>query len=195
MANEIDRETLDFSMRGDIIDNYISKRRLTVKNYNYRSTIKDELYFDEATVLCSSLNMHPAEYVKLCYERMGENVELFRPKHLRGEALDVFFKKREGDPDSYKIEVTNATLPCEDFWRYHMEVAMRQMKLGRTMEEVLLDSSIKFDAWFRILVSPKPIQSVIDKYRQAAKKELNNSLIEFAKKHKLALGRIDRKYE
>ncbi|NBQ70039.1 MAG: hypothetical protein EBU46_14915, partial [Nitrosomonadaceae bacterium] len=49
-------------------------------------------------------------------------------------------------------------------------------RTNRSVEDILLDDGIDFTPWFRILVTTKPNQKIIDKYKQQARALLSLEL-------------------
>jgi hypothetical protein len=183
---EVDKELFD-----DIVFYYEEKKRLTIKNYQHRGSEIDNAYFKEAAELCNEYELDAASYVHMLFERMGNKKEFFTPKCLRGTAVKHFLASRITDPsDTYKVEITNATLDPKGLWEFQHELAMRYIKLGRSVENVLMDSGIKFFAWFRILATPNAVPAIIDKYKHIAKKEMTSKIMDFARSQNLDLDRI-----
>lgn len=174
----------------DIIYYYSEKKRLKNKGYKFISSEKVDYHIREAAILCEELEMTPAQYIQLIYDNLGpKQVEHFNLQHLHGTAAEHFFRDRNKN-DSYVVELTKENLPYEDVWGHMLELCRRQMKQGRAMEEVLLDSSLKLYGWFRILASPDPIPSVIENYKHIARLEMNNRLMDFIKESGLDVDRV-----
>lgn len=171
----------------DLVYFFEEKKRLTNKNYRYIDSEENRKHFNRAAELCEELNMHPGVYVQNLYDDMGKHKEYFSPKHLAGTSVK---KRLTENPDDYKVEITNSTLDYEDVWKYQHELAMMYIKRGESTESVLMDSSLKFFAWFRILATPRKHPGIIKKYKHIAKKEMNPRLMEFIKKEKLDADRI-----
>jgi hypothetical protein len=172
----------------DITFFFEEKKRLANKNYKYISTIADDAYLVKAAKLCLEHQLDAATFVQKMYDRMGEQVGFFSPKCLQG--TKAAFSLSQDDLHTWKIEVTNATLSPEDMWRYQHELASKYISNGESVESVLIDSSLKFFAWFRILATPDRVPSIITKYKHIAKKEMTNGLIAFAKSEQLDLDRL-----
>jgi hypothetical protein len=175
----------------ELIYYYIEKKRLTTKNYNYVSSIKWDKYFAEAAELCVK-HAQPAQvYVQKLYDRMENKRAFFSPEHLRGGNVDKFFDILKTSPeDTYTVEITNDNLDYAEVWRHQHELAMRYIRRGESTESVLIDSSLKFFAWYRILSTPKAHPEIIAKYKHIARKEINPRLREFIAQEGLPLERI-----
>jgi hypothetical protein len=183
---EVDGQILD-----DLLFYYIEKRRLTNKNFNYIRTPSDDMYFEKAAQLCNKYQLHPGKYVNLLYDRMESKKEFFKPQCLQGTKVDYFLADYcSGATESYEVEITNATVDYQSLWEHQHELALRYIRQGEDVSSVLLNSSLKFFAWYRILSTPRPVPAVIDKYKAIAKKELNNRLIDFIKSENLDISRI-----
>jgi hypothetical protein len=184
---EVDQRLVD-----DITYFYVEKKRLGSINYNLVKTKADEDNLDEAARICAEYEMDPAIYVQLLFDRMGGRKAFFSTKCLQGTAVRGFMKqyREEDNGDSYKIEITNNTLEPKDIWEYQKALAMIYIRKGEDPASVLMDSSLKFFAWFRILATPNRVESIIAKYKHIAKKELNSRLLEFFKQEGLDTDRL-----
>lgn len=179
----------DEDLMQDIIFYYEEKKRLTNKGYKHISNVADEIHFKEAAVLCKEFELDAATYVQIMYDRLGDIKRFFSPEHLKG-AKARFYLTDKNDNGGLKIELTNHNLPIEDIWRHQHEMAMIYISKGERVEDVLLDSGLKFFAWFRVLATPNRVPAIIDKYKKIAKKEMTSSIAEFAKKENLDLDRL-----
>jgi hypothetical protein len=183
---EVDKELVD-----DLKFYYIEKRRLTNKNFNYIPTQNDDSYFQKAAQLCEKCELHPGKYVNLLYDRMETKKEFFKPQCLQGTKVEHFLVDyNSGATESYEVEITNATIDYQSLWTHQHELALRYIRQGEDVSSVLLNSSLKFFAWYRILSTPRPVPAVIEKYKLIARKELNNRLTEFIKSENLDISRI-----
>jgi hypothetical protein len=175
----------------ELIYYFTEKKRLTRKNYTYISTVKWDKYFEEAAKLCDKHKMTAHEYIQKMYDRMEPRTEFFSPEHIRGGNVANFLKQvKEAEQDTYVVEITNDNLDYADVWRQQHDLAMRYIRRGESVESVLIDSSLKFFAWYRILSTPKAYPEIIDKYKHIAQKEMNPRLHAFAMQEGLALDRV-----
>jgi hypothetical protein len=130
-------------------------------------------------------------YVQKMYERLGDKKHFFTPEHMRGGNVEKMLENdAASQDDKYVIEITNNTLAPADVWKYQHELAMRYIKRGESAHSVLMDSSLKFFAWYRILSTPERDPEIIDKYKHIAKKEMTPALLEFLKQEGLDIERI-----
>lgn len=183
------KEPPDQRIFEDILGYYIEKKRLTNKKYLYIPADKYLENFAEATRICARHEMHPAKYVNVIYDNL-EKKEFFTPAHLCGVGAVKAVQKVLESGNDYKVEITNATLDYADVWRQQRELAMIYIRRGESVESVLMDSSLKFFAWYRILSTPEKHQEIANKYKRIARDELNRSLAEFIKAQGLDLDRI-----
>jgi len=181
---EVDERLVD-----DLVFYYEEKKRLTSKDYKHFDTVASSEHFKEAALLCAEFELDPATYIQIMYDRMGDIKKFFAPEHLRGTKARFFLSDKK-DNSGLKIELTNHNLPIEEIWRHQHEMAMVYVIRGEPVESVLIDSSLKFFAWFRILATPNRVPAIIDKYKKIAKKEMTSSILEFAKSENLDLDRL-----
>lgn len=184
-SKEVAQEKID-----DIVYYFEEKKRLQNKRYSHNFSKTDHDYFNNAARICEELEISPAVFVQTLYDRMGDKKNFFAPKHLGAENVRKFFQNKKEEGDDFKIEITNSTLSYEDIWQYQHELAMMYIKAGETVESILMDSSLKFFAWYRILSTPRPNQEIINKYKHIAKQEWNKTLERFAIAEGLDVGRI-----
>jgi len=124
------------------------------------------------------------------WDRMGENKEFFGPQHLQGKNVKAAIKDMADNLESYNVDVNNATLSYDDLWNFQHQLAMNYLHHGEDLHDILMDSSIKFFGWFRILATPERDDGVIKKYRKIAQDEVTKDFEAFAKKYNLDLSRI-----
>jgi hypothetical protein len=178
-------------IKEDLEYEFTNKKRLSLPKYSYFSTPAGENYFCEAALLCEKFNLHPAQYIDIMWKHMGDNkVEFFSPAHIRGngalKAINEYFEENK----NYEIEITNANIDYNDMWFFQKNSVMQYLQIGVPLKDILMDSSLKFPAWFRILSTESRDPDIIDKYKAIAKKELNNALIDFIKLNNLDMNRI-----
>lgn len=186
---EIMKESVDERTLEDIVGYYIEKKRLTNKKYLYIPADKYTENFKEAARLCTRHELHPARYVNVIYDNL-EKKEFFSPSHLCGAGAVKAIQKVLETGNDYKVEITNATIDYADVWQQQRNLAMIYVKHGESVESVLMDSSLKFFAWYRILSTPEKNMEIVSKYKRIARDELNRNLTEFIKAQGLDLDRI-----
>jgi len=180
----------DPQLVNDLIFYYEEKKRISTKHFKYIPSDKYDKYFKEAAVLCAQLSLHPAQFVQHMYDRMHDKKNFFSPIHLRGQGVIQYVQGLADTSTTYEVSITNATLSYADVWAQQLNLAMRFIRRGEPVEDVLLDSGLKFFAWFRILATPDRSAAIIDKYKKIAKKELTPELTKFIKEEKLDIDRL-----
>jgi hypothetical protein len=181
---EVDKKLVD-----DLTFYYEEKKRLTSKDYRHIPTEASNAHFREAAALCEEFELDPATYVQIMYDRMGGIKKFFSPEHLQGTKARFFISDKQ-DNGGLKIELTNHNLPISEMWRHQHEMAMVYVSRNEPVESVLMDSSLKFFAWFRILATPNRVPEIVDKYKRIAKKEMTSAILAFAKEQNLDLDRL-----
>jgi len=174
----------------DITFFYIEKKRLTNKAFTYIATPANEAYIQKAAALCIEFELDAAAYIQIMYDRMGTKKEFFTTKCLQGDKAKYYLASEKENYTDLKVEITNANLDPADMWRHQHELAMLYIRRGESVESVLMDSSLKFFGWFRILATPNRYQPIIDKYRHIAKKELTGRLMDFMQSENLDMDRL-----
>jgi hypothetical protein len=180
----------DPQLVNDLLFYYEEKKRISTKHFKYTPSEKYDQYFKEAALLCEELSLHPAQFVQYMYDRMHDKKNFFSPMHLRGQGVRQYSEDMSENSGSYEVCVTNATIEYADVWAQQLDLAMRFIRRGEPVEEVLLDSGLKFFAWFRILATPDRSPKIIDKYKKIAKKELTPGLKAFILSEKLDIDRL-----
>jgi len=186
----MENQKADPRLVADIIHHFNEKKRLTIRNYVHRSSEKDEKAFDTAANLCTRYELDPGTYVQLIYDRFGVKPAYFAPMCLQGTKVVHFLEDRKKENTGYIIEETNASLTPEKIWNQQTSLAMIYINNGESTASVLMNSSLKFFAWFRILSTPDRYEPVIAKYKHIARKELTTSIKEYAKSAGLDIDRI-----
>jgi hypothetical protein len=185
----INRELLE-----DIEYQYTEKRRILDPKFNLNKTPAVEQHLTKAVYFCEDLNVHPAELVNTAYEMMGNKKEYFGLKNLYGTALKHKLNESRAvrPTDTIIAEVTLATIDIGLLWDAQVDMLYRYLGLGYSEETILMNSSLKFYAWFRLIVSEKVYPEVSAKYHDVAVKELRNnpSLRKFLKDNNLPIERI-----
>lgn len=175
----------------DLIHYFSEKRRLTTKNYDYRPSDKWDDYFREAALLCEEYELPPSTYIQKMYERIEYKKEFFNPEQLRGIKAAAFLKNlKDQEHTSFKVEITNASLDYAELWEHQENLAKRLLLPKETYEDLMLDSSLKFFGWFRVLSPTQSSSKIIEKYAHIARKEMNQTLKDFLVQKGLDLDRI-----
>ena len=183
-------ENCDSRLIDDLTGFYVEKKRLSNKRYQHISSAADDKNFKNAAILCKEYELDAATYVQIMFDRMGDKKEFFNPSCLQGTKAKFYLEEKKNEPEGLKIEITNATLDPADVWKYQHELAMMYVKRGESVESVLMDSSLKLFAWYRVLATPDRSPTIIRKYAHIARKEVNNKILDFAKSRNLDVDRI-----
>jgi hypothetical protein len=184
------KEQIDQRILDDLVYEFINKKRLRIPKYDLPSTPASDAYFVEAARLCAHHDLHPAKYMDIMWEHMGEKMEFFSPAHIRGAGAEKAIKEYFESGKNRDIEITNANLDYSNLWEFHKHSVMQYMRMNIPIKDILIDSSLKFPAWFRILVTENRAPEIIDKFKRIARKELNNALLDFINTNNLDISRI-----
>jgi hypothetical protein len=180
----------DLRVIGDLVYEFVSKKRLVIPNYNYSPTYASDEHFKEAAILCEKFKLHPAKYIDIMWSRMGEKFSFFSSSHIRGPGANNAIKEYFEAGGNYEVEITYANLDYNAVWAFQKELVVQYSRTGATFKDILTNSSLKFPAWFRILATENREPDIVDKYKHIARKELSNALLDFIKENNLDLSRI-----
>lgn len=174
-----------------LIRYYEDKKRLTNPNYKYNSNPTYKKCFSEAAIFCLDLGVNPSLFIEEAYKLLGNNKHYFNPTCLGSEKIKNKFINK--DPSvNYTPPISRVDLTYDEIWEQQKDLASRLLRTGRNVEDILLDSSNKFYAWFRILVTADRNEKIIFEYKNIALKELDERLETFVLKAGLDLNRIKR---
>jgi len=186
----MDIQETDPRLIEDLIHHYSEKKRLSLKNFRYCNSTAEDKLFKNAATLCKQYELDAGSYVQMMYDMMGDKREFFAPMHLQGPKAIHLLENRKKEPSTYVVEITNATIKPEDIWNQQKSLAMIYIRNGEDSGAVLMNSSLKFFAWFRILSTPDRYEPVIAKYKHIAREELTSEIIDFAKRRGMDIDRI-----
>jgi hypothetical protein len=155
---------------------YISVRRKTDSYFKGSSDLEKVLPFVAA--FCAEYQLDPDIYIK-AVDKYKITPKLY-PNQLKSKsALDIYNK--------YLSEFqSDDVLSLEIQKKYLLEA----IKNGRTVRSVLLDDSIDFEPWFRILITKDIISDIYCKYIDQAKEQASPNLISFLTRLGMDVGRI-----
>lgn len=142
-------------------------------------TDKDEIHFDRAAELCLSLKVNPEVYIEAIMK--DQDFKLFFSYKLYPKDTQAKIQQyiKDNTPNFYELfDVQKRYL--------HDQI----VRVGKTVEDSLMDDQVDFDAWFRICITKEPVSEIILKYRKKALIELNYELEKFLKEKKLDVERI-----
>lgn len=169
-----DVEKIDPTTMADLEFAFGEMKRMSNKHYKYSSFGDNITYMRKAAIICDEMGLTPQKYVQILWERLGDKKEFFSPKHLQGDNVRKVLENYLDTEAQNRVELNNFNIDYDTIWRQQHELAMRYISRGEAVEAVLLDSSLKFFAWFRIMATPEPNLAIIDKYKAIAVKELTN---------------------
>jgi hypothetical protein len=190
MPNE-EQPSADPSVVDDIIYYYTLKKRETYSKYafvNNEGALKD---IRAAAIMCTANGLTPDRFVSIAYENFGGKKQFFNTSYLQGPKMQALLKFEKNRVE-YKtdVELTRDVMDFADVWKQQIELANSYISHGDSIEEVLLDPTLKFYGWFRILATPEPLPKVIQKYREVARKELAPRLKQYLTSQNFDLDRI-----
>lgn len=148
---------------------FVRKMRLKFPYYDP----KQEAPFYKAAEICEQLKANPSIYVEAQFDWLQTRgiKDIFANMMHHSQAIKAYEKYME---ESY--------VPPEKLFETCKGYVERQvLYVGRNLESVLLDDNIDLPAWFRVVASAAPIPSVMQKYRERARNEVDVTLLEFLK--------------
>ena len=147
---------------------YIKVRRETDSPHYHDNKMLDGVLQDAAS-MCKESGLTPAQFVRYQYSR------------IRGVFYVNMLISRLPPAVVYKGASDAVVIPMELRFGNQTGYLLSQLKLGRTVEEVLADDEVQFYAWFRIIATKKPIHAIIITYLNAALEELKEdpSILEY----------------
>jgi len=149
---------------------YIKYRRGKMPNYRGSNDLEQAL--DAGARNCIAAKITPEDYCTALYQAyVKDGVDNFFPNQLQGsKALEV----------AKRFTANYETVSPKQLWT--TQIALLKTAIDRTkrpVEDILLDHVLPFSAWFRIVATVKPVQSIIDRYKDEAKSELTEELLTF----------------
>ena len=173
----------------ELISYYTEKKKLSNLNFKYISNPKYEKYFRQAAQICFDFGVNPSVYVDTVFMHLGDNKHYFSPMCLQSDkAKDLFSSNK--NVNYFKPVITRVDLSYEEIWGQQKDLANRLLRTGRNLEDILLDASNKFYAWFRILITADRNQKIINEYKEIALKEMDLKLRDFITTAGLDIQRI-----
>ena len=177
--------------RLDRLKEYFKKvKQETLGENLYIPTPLQELDFKEALSLCKKYDLAPEDIVDLAVELLGKADVQLSTIHLRGALVKkALVSEIVNDPKHARL-VTSENLAISDVWQQQIYLLKTYTRNNESPEDVLLDASLKFYSWFRILVPETPIAALINKYRDIARRELDYKIKRYVRRIGLDLCRI-----
>lgn len=181
----------DPDLVSEIIYYYTLKKKETYSKYTFVANAGTKKDIDKAAILCAKAGITADRFVSIAYENFGGKKAYFTTSYLQGPKMTALlaFEKIAAE-NKANTELTRDVINFDDVWRQQIELANLFVKQGDAIEEILLDPSIKFYGWFRILATPTPVPAIMQRYRHVARKELTPRLKEYLKLNNFELDRI-----
>lgn len=154
------------------------------------STPLQEADFKEALLLCEEYKLAPEDIVDLADEKLEKSSERLSSFHLRGALVKKALNAEVANSSRNSMLLTNDNISIEELWEGARRTVNIYTSNVRSTKDVLMDSSFKYFAWFRILVTEEPVPEIIEKYRHIALKELDYKVKKFIRKNGLDMSRI-----
>jgi hypothetical protein len=154
------------------------------------STPLQEADFKEALLLCEEYELAPEDIVDLADEKLEKSSERLSSFHLRGALVKKALNAEVANSSRNSMLLTNDNISIEELWEGARRTVNIYTSNVRSTKDVLIDSSFKYFAWFRILVTEEPVPEIIEKYRHIALKELDYKVKKFIRKNGLDMSRI-----
>lgn len=161
-------------------DAYIAYRRNSVPTFRLGTTF--DHHFVAAAELCNKYKVDPAVYIKAqiaWFQNYNQPLYANCVAHKNAEIALKQYLEHAHVPVSNLLEVYKSYIEdylTSGYWQ---------------IEPLLLYDGIDIPAWFRIVASREPIPSVIAKYKQEAKKELNEEILTVLKQGQFDVSRFD----
>lgn len=180
-SNEVFDEYDDDIVR-QLVEEYVvircghSARSMINMIYNDPSKFKT---FIKASQLCEALSCDPRLYIRA--QKMFNEGEFFVNKVCTERAEEFLQRYRE------EVVLPNN---LDDLFSMQVRYLTNALEFtNRSLENILLDNSIQFFPWFRIIITSEPNQKVIDAYGETAKNQMNERLKAFLQTKKYKDGR------
>ena len=129
---------------------------------------------------CIKYNLDPVDFIAAQFRDM-------KSEHVNLKSL-------------FKAEARNKCIvhTCDrkiseiDIFNYCKEYLYEQIKnVGRSVEKILMDDTMNFPAWFRVVITKEPMIEIMTKYRYIARTELNDEIKQVCLDNKLDWNRIN----
>jgi len=175
MNEDID-QTLFFSLQNI----YVQEKRKHLPHYSLPTSKGVTTAFLKACRACQEHKCDPEEYIKAQFNYVGSQLY---PNGVAGSsALGNWRRYRQDNKqapsDSYRVQLQ------------YLQNALQNTSLS--VETVLLSDRYQFEPWFRCVITKEKITSIMSKYKEKARKELDadHSLKAYLTSLNLDVGRI-----
>ncbi len=132
----------------------------------------------KAAELCIALDAEPKTFVTTIVNHYSDSMQL---NFLHGDAAKKI----------YETYMSLSGLSYDELYTVQKTYIKNQiMRLGRTLDKILLDDDLNLHPWFRICISKDEIPEVTAKYIEEAKQLMTPALLSFLKTKELDYTRI-----
>jgi hypothetical protein len=161
----------------DIKDQYLYQKRKEFPNLKFgqKDWQKD---FKLAADICNELGATAEDFVQAQFDAA------FDPHYYPSYLHSVHCRENYRRLQARRNMVIVGSF---DRWRYYLRC---NITAGKTVEQALLDDTLDFPAWFRILVTVEPNEEIIKKYKFKAQREMTEPLKKYLMDQKCPLERI-----
>lgn len=166
------------SLRQDIISAYMHFRSRCMQD-PFQLNERNISDFEKAAKLCKKMNMRPWQFVEFQFRRCVDK-KAFYPRMLLVRASE-----EERNTVRHWSEI-----PCGSVFNAQLSYLYDHLKLGRVLENILMDDKIDFHAWFRVIISKERIPEVMAKYGELGKREVTAEMLDFLKTKNLEIARL-----
>ncbi len=166
-----------------IAELYCFVRRESDPDYVFNPRSTNQNTFTKAAELCNASGLSPEAFVQQQYENRPNPNGPFYPNML----LNTYTKLTKEDSSFTGFHDVHPAMVFKIQEGYLRDQLTRRK---RPVEEALLDDEIAFFPWFRVLITDKPIPSVIAKYKDKVKASLYPALVAFLSEQKFDLSRF-----
>lgn len=160
---------------------YFIRRKRESPESTRRNYVLDAQFipvFEKAAETCKKYNALPVHYVNAHFH--DQHADQIQPQFLAGSNS---LKK-------YNEYMVRFKTDYNSMFELYKAKLKRQIELGRKVEWILNCKDLDFAPWFRICITEKPIQEIIDNYKPAAKQDYSEELRDFLISKKLDYRRI-----
>ena len=177
------RDTID-----ELIESFIYKQRILREHYVYPNSEANKQNMLAAARLCHKYNMHPSTFVRVIYDSLSYKAKAnFTTAQLQSDTAEQKIRAFLNSPDS---ELNNTNIDYKELWAQQLADARKFMSYGLSCKEVLMDATLNFYAWFRLLATPNRDEDIIFKFGKTARLEMDDRLLRFIREEGLDLERI-----
>ena len=136
--------------------------------------------FPKLAAQCIKHNLEPSDFITAQFRDMD-------PSHVTTKS---FFTAKA--INKCIIHTCDRKVPEKEKFKYGVTYLRSQIvNVSRSVEKVLMDDSLDFPAWFRVVITKEPIKEVMTKYLHIAKSEFNGEIKQVCMENNLDWKRIN----